>query len=188
MRYASEHTHRHTRTPLGVFERCACDQECMSTHLFMHDIVVPVYTCRYMCMRVCNQSRFGTLQEVINSQDYCADTMISKVLHNSLCGKGWLNQSTWKGERDVRFAASCRGPSASLPAPAVSLLCEEEGVWTSKSSHATLETETISKGSGERWHGGERRSTILKKIYRGIAGKKGQHCIPKTLQRGIVYE
>lgn len=54
----------------------------------MHDIVVPVYTRRYMCMRVCNQSRIGTLQEVINSQDYCADTMISKVLHNSLCGKG----------------------------------------------------------------------------------------------------
>lgn len=68
-----------------------------SVSVFMHDVAVG--TCRYMCvrMRVCNQSRFGTLQEVINSHDYCADTIISKVLHNSLCGKGWLNQSTWKG-------------------------------------------------------------------------------------------
>lgn len=129
----------------------------------MHDVAVG--TCRYMCvrMRVCNQSRSGTLQEVINSHDYCADTIISKVLHNSLCGKGWLNQSTWKGERDVRFAASCRGPSASLSAPAVSLLCEEERVWTSKHRNATLATETISKGSGERWHRGESLSMILKR-------------------------
>lgn len=126
----------------------------------------------YVCMRVCNQSRFGTLQEVINSHDYCADTMISKVLHNSLCGKGWLNQSTWKGERDVRFAASCRGPSASLSAPAVSLLCEEERVWTSKRSNATLETETISKGSGERWHRGESRSMILKKYIWALVRSK----------------
>lgn len=34
-----------------------------------------------------NQSSFGTLQEVISSQDYCADVLISKVLHNSLCGE-----------------------------------------------------------------------------------------------------
>ena len=156
----------------------------------MHGIIVPVCTRRYMCMRVCNQSRFGTLQEVINSQDYCADTMISKVLHNSLCGKGWLNQSTWKGERDVRFAASCRGPSASLSAPAVSLLCKEEGVWTSKNSHATLETETISKGSGERWQRGEPCSMIPKKIYSGIAGEKRATLYSKdcTLQRGNVDE
>ena len=149
-----------------------------------------------VCTRVCNQSRFGTLQEVINSQDYCADTMISKVLHNSLCGEGWLNQSTWKGERDVRFAASCRGPSASLSAPAVSLLCEEEGVWTSKTSHATLETETISKGSGERWHRGEppfhdpQKKNKNKIKYPGIrwelrAALYSKYCIP---QRGVVYD
>lgn len=41
-----------------------------------------------MCTGVCNQSRFGTLQEVINSHDYCADATISKVLGNSLCGEG----------------------------------------------------------------------------------------------------
>ncbi len=156
---------------------CVCDRERVSAHM-LRRVVVPVCTRRYMrvCTRVCNQSRFGTLQEVINSQDYCADTMISKVLHNSLCGKGWLNQSTWKGERDVRFAASCRGPSASLSAPAVSLLCEEEGVWTSKSSHATLETETISKGSGERWHRGESPFHDPQKVYPCNAGKQG-HCI-----------
>lgn len=53
-----------------------------------------------------------------------------------------------RGKRDVRFAASCHGPSASPSPRAVSLLCEKEGVWTSKRSQATLETETISKGSG----------------------------------------
>lgn len=131
------------------------------------------------CARICNQRRFGTLQEVINSQDYCADAMISKVLHNSLCGKGWLNQSTWKRERDVRFAASCRGPSASLPALAVSLLCEEEGVWTSKSSHATLETETISKRIWWRlrrtpFHDSHKYTQVL-------LGSKG---IPKTVFHG----
>lgn len=117
----------------GVFEWCIYETISVWAHTFMYDIVVPVCNCWCVRARVYNQSRFGTLQEVINSQDYCADTKISKVLHNSLCGKGWLNQSTWKGERDVRFAASCRGPSASLSAPAVSLLCEEEGFWTSKS-------------------------------------------------------
>lgn len=110
-----KHVSGHTHTPLSVFECHVCDRECASAHMFMHYVVF-VCSCQNMCVctGVCNQSRFGTLQEVINSQDYCADTMISKVLHNSLCGKGWLNQSTWKGERDVRFAASCRGPSASL--------------------------------------------------------------------------
>lgn len=103
--------------------------ECFNSHMVKHDIVVLACACWYMSMwtRMGNQSCFGTLQEVINSQDYCADTMISKVLHNSLCGEGWLNQSTWKGERDIRFTASCRGPSASLSATTVTLLCEEEG-------------------------------------------------------------
>lgn len=147
---------------------------------FMH-IVCAVCTCLYMyaCTRVCNQSRFGTLQEVINSRDYCADTVISKVLHNSLCGKGWLNQSTWKGERDVRFTASCRSPSVSLSAPAVSLLCEEERVWTSKHSNTTLETETISKGSGEGWHREESCSMILKKYVWALMRSKVRTVFPR---------
>ena len=177
-----------TRAAWSVAESvCVCVCVCVRD-------AIPACTCRYMrvCTRVCNQSRFGTLQEVINSQDYCADTMISKVLHNSLCGEGWLNQSTWKGERDVRFAASCRGPSASLSAPAVSLLCEEEGVWTSKTSHATLETETISKGSGERWHRGEppfhdpqKKKIISRHCQELRAALDSKGSIP---QRGVVYD
>lgn len=60
------------------------------------------------CTRMGNQSCFRTLQEVINSQDYCADSVISKVLHNSLCGEGWLNRSTWKRKerRQVRSILS----------------------------------------------------------------------------------
>lgn len=163
----------HTQTHLHKKDHTTLTQEGEGTRAFMPGVVLVCHrrdTCVYT--KVCNQSRFGTLQEVINSQDYCADTMISKVLHNSLCGKGWLNQSTWKGERDVRFAASCRDPSASLPAPAVRLLCEEEGVWTSKSRHATLETETISKGSGERWQRGGPHS-IIKKHIGALLGRKG---------------
>lgn len=157
---------------------------CVRTGALTHD----VGTC-VCAWRLCNQSPFGTLQEVINSHDYCAATVISKVLHNSLCGEGWLNQSTWKGEKDVRFAASCRGPSASLSAPAVSLLCEEERVWTSKRSNATLETETISKGSGERWHRGEPWSMILKRWVWELLGSKvssdSSGCI---LERGDLCE
>lgn len=156
---------------------------------FMYDIVDPVCNCRFVRARVCNQSRFGTLQEVINSQDYCADTKISKVLHNSLCGKGWLNQSTWKGERDVRFAASCRGPSASLSAPAVSLLCEKEGVWTSKSMlpwrQKQLVRDLVKGGIEENppFHD-------TQKIYPGIAGKKGHALCSKdgAAQRGTVLK
>lgn len=161
-------------TPLRECVSGVCACVCVWVIVLMHECVGLVCACWYMCVcaSACNQSRFGTLQEVINSQDYCADAMISKVLHNSLCGKGWLNRSTWKGERDVRFAASCRGPSASLSAPTVSPLCEEEGVWTSKRSSATLETETISKGSGERWHRGEPHTMILKKYIRGSPGSR----------------
>lgn len=155
-----EHVLAHIRHEVSVsVSLCVCSYT-RNACVFLVSVYHPMCMC--LCAMACNQSRFGTLQEVINSQDYCADTMISKVLHNSLCGEGWLNRSTWKGERDVRFPASCRGPSASLSAPSVSPLCEEEGVWTSKSSLATLETETISKGSGERWHGGEPCAMKLK--------------------------
>lgn len=63
---------------------------CVNVHMVKHNIVALVCACWYMSMwtRMGNQSCFGTLQEVINSQDYCADTVISKVLHNSLCGEG----------------------------------------------------------------------------------------------------
>lgn len=159
MQHVSEHFACLTCGCMCVFEDWLKKERegCFNAHMVKHNIVVLVCAYWYMSMwtRMGNQSCFGTLQEVINSQDYCADTVISKVLHNSLCGEGWLNQSTWKGERDVRFVASCRGPSASLSALAVILLCEKERVWTSKSSHATLETETISKWSGKRWGLGE---------------------------------
>lgn len=121
----------HMHAALSVFDCvCVCMWRKVVECMFMDDAVAPVCTHRYMCvcMRVCNQDRIGTLQEVINSQDYCADTMISKVLHNSLCGKGWLNQSTWKRERDVRFRASCRGPSASLCSCRQSPLWEGRGL------------------------------------------------------------
>lgn len=81
---------------------------------------------------MCNQSGFGTLQEVISSQDYCVSVLISKVLHNSLCSEGLLNWSTWKRKRDVRFVSSCRSPSASSSASTASLLCKGGGFWTSK--------------------------------------------------------
>lgn len=48
---------------------------CFNAHTVKHNIVVLVCAWWYMSMwtRMGNQSCFGTLQEVINSQDYCAD-------------------------------------------------------------------------------------------------------------------
>lgn len=74
-------------------------------------------------------------------------------------------RADWTGalERGRETSGLQHPVAAHLPfsAPTVSLFCEEERVWTSKRSHATSETETINKGCGERWHGGERHSVLL---------------------------
>lgn len=71
-------------------------------------------------------------------------------------------RADWTGalERGRETSGLQHPVMAHLPL-SVSLFCEEERVWTSKYSHATSETETINKGCGERWRGGEHHSVLL---------------------------